>query len=82
MQQGVDPYLKIQFGSLKPIKTKTMHLKGERDFLNPIYDQEIWIPINMPNASKNIKYTVYDEDLGGPHERIGQVRLKPVHLKL
>uniref|UniRef100_A0A7S3JR17 C2 domain-containing protein n=1 Tax=Aureoumbra lagunensis TaxID=44058 RepID=A0A7S3JR17_9STRA len=70
MQGGIDAFVQMEFGDIKPLRTKTKTVKGDRDKLAPEWRTELWIPITVPTGTQTVKYTVYDYNTAGPNQLV------------
>lgn len=56
-----------QSASISPLTrfALPLHLQlqpGDRSFLNVNFDQELWIPVNLPTVTRKLTYRIYDFD--------------------
>ena len=61
-QGGIDAFVQLEHGGIKPLRTKVRTVKGDRSQLNPIFNDELWVPISLPTMSSKVKYSVWDYD--------------------
>jgi hypothetical protein len=62
---GIDAYYTVEFGDRKPFKSKVVKIKSaSRDLMNPVFNQELWIPVTFPAMSAKIRHAVWDHDWG------------------
>lgn len=60
---GIEAYVKCEFGGQKPIKTSCHHCRGSKQNLNPVWEEELWIPVYEPHFSERITISLWDRDL-------------------
>ncbi len=60
-QGGIDAYVEVVYGKNKPLKTKYKTIKGKTN-LNPVWNEELWIPIVEPALAKAFQLSVKDYD--------------------
>ena len=70
---GVDAFVTASFGGLeKPIQTTVKTVKGVRASLNPIFNTELWIPVNEPSFQSKVHFQVMDYKTVGAAALIGR----------
>ena len=63
---GIDAYFKVEVGTHKPVKTKSVKIRGnDRLAMKAAIRKEIWIPIFLPTMTNKIKVGIWDKDLDG-----------------
>jgi len=67
---GIDAFFTVNFGSIPPCSTAIKKVKGNRDDLNPTFNYELWVPVNLPTSVRNVQLKLYDNDFGGANETI------------
>ena len=71
---GIDPYVRVRFGGRTLAKTRVRTQKGNFD-LDPIWNEELWIPIVVPTMTKRILIQIYDHDTLSFDDKVSQVTL-------
>ena len=59
---GIDAFGQVEYGGIKPLRTKVRTVKGDRAKLNPTFNDELWVPLSLPTMSSKVKYSIWDYD--------------------
>ena len=70
-----DAFVQLQVGNTKPVKTRIVTTKGNREQLNPEFNYELWMPVSVPTMTNLIKASVWDNDVSR-NEIIGYINEK------
>eukprot|EP00941_MAST-03F_sp_MAST-3F-sp1_P004856 g4856.t1 len=80
---GIDPYVMVSFAGKTVIKTRVRSQRGANsEELNPIWNEELWIPVLMPSMSNRITVSVVDQDLMSKDEIVATMHLNFTRIKL
>ncbi|KAJ8599899.1 hypothetical protein CTAYLR_002819 [Chrysophaeum taylorii] len=66
----IDAFVQVDFGDIKPLRTKAKTMKGDRSKLAPEWRTELWVPVTVPTGTQTIKYTVWDYEITQPNELV------------
>ena len=53
---GTDPFVQVSFAGNKPLSTKYVSVKGEKD-LKCSWREELWLPVLLPTMTSQIEVT-------------------------
>lgn len=62
----IDAFAQVEFGGIKPLRTKIKTMKGDRVKLSPEWRTELWVPVTVPTGTQTIKYQVWDCESAAP----------------
>ena len=49
---GTDAFVEVGFSGSKPVRTKTKTMKGDRDQINPAFNEELWNAVCLPSMTQ------------------------------
>lgn len=64
---GIDAYAFVRFGNQKGARTKV-----KKD-LNPVWNEEVRVPVTLPSMTDQFEVSVYDRDIGSKGETLSIV---------